>query len=393
MVLPLAFADSSIAVIRNLYRPVILAPLLIVLLLSVSLFPATVFASQNNTGQCSEQDMALIASLENQLLDLAALEKKFQQLTSGEITADFTLASLFRVDLLDQQAVDNRIQALAEPQPQPIIHCSQQTIQPLIQQQQQALKNITAMRLKYLSLPLDERHYLISLVNIYQDLNSKLTLITANETQFKKDLAALEASIKVQETEAQQTVFNSLQSADNKKTLAENLNQSKEKLTLLKQVYEQDQATASSIKPLLALTKSLLIDYHRTYQPGSDSNKTSTNNRSGSEALFQQLTSPKDLNALIRLRFANNQQDDDYQTTLAALIILHGRIHTHARQQASLSQFTGSGFHRNWRLHKCVGNIHILAIVDGNSTYINIHLPQYCRLQSAVFIVSSRRFS
>ncbi|MCG8673152.1 MAG: AAA family ATPase [Pseudomonadales bacterium] len=296
-----------------------LKPILIIIcgwLLSVSLV------------QASEScDKSIIATIDSELKGLTSISQSFERLAQANLEKDFSLSFLFTIDLLNERAVATRLSELKSQTSSPY-DCEQDNIVEKLAKRKQLLQSVNAKRVQYLSLSSEERQYLNSLIKIHNRLQNDMEAWNNNIQQAEKDINTLNQQLAQFERE-----FKAQQEPEARTALFENISATNERLQLLASTADADNTKLEAIKPLQAFTKALLVDYHRFYK--LENNKARSHQ---AQPLFSHLTAPRQLSELIQVSASNGLIDHEYQTVLAALIIIHGRLYLQPRQQEAVAE-------------------------------------------------------
>lgn len=282
----------------------------------LSLVPFSL-AQANN--QCSEE---ALQTLQDEVLGLKSIHGHFQDLAHGNLTPGFSLSSIFTIDLLDTQDVKSRIQdlILQRQQASQASPCSSQVYTATLKERNQLVRQIMDLRLSYLSLSLEERRYLDSLINIYQryfndqnQLQHSIQQAASNRNDLNKKLESLEQRFKTQ------------QDPELRAALSQEITEIDKTLQQIKGQLETELGHLKSTNSKLNFTQALLIDYYQVYiKQNFDAQKALPH--------FSRLATAKTINNL--LKSSPQSAESSHLIDLSALFIIHSRIYGHQRKHS-----------------------------------------------------------
>lgn len=304
-------------------------PIHVLVVIVCSLFFSSGLSANTKTN-CKPEDLERI---QIQNLALASIAHHFQELAQGNPAPDFTLASVFTIDLLDKNDVRSRVEELKlQPAKQKDNGCQAPDYLNAKQQRDEYLNNIARLRLSYLTLSLEARQYLNTLVSVNQRLLADHIALTQALDELESNLQAL-----AQRQADWEQAFKTQQDPKARATLSENiLNLDKEREKLLKR-QERSTKAARFTEQNLALSSGLLQTFHLTFFNQSAANRSTIQ-------AFTSLVTRQTLQRLIWRTQDKFLFTPESLSDLAALFIIHSRIFKQQRDQGYGSGFIADGF-------------------------------------------------
>ena len=305
-----------------------------------------------STASCSDQ---ALAEFQQEVLALASINKHFQDLGQGQLDSEFSLSSIFTIDLLDSDDVSTRIQELnrqTKPAQGAYSQCQSPAFQRARTQRDEHARSISQIRLSYLVLPMEARYYLNSLISIVQQYQQRL----ATERQHSETAQAAMAQLEQQRTVLEND-FETRQSPKERATLSESILSLDQQIEAIATQQKLDQKRLKKLTRMLEFSRALLIDYHLIYIDAGNAHNAAhgiepfnrlVNGSNLQQLLAQQERNPQAADEAIESSPTAHAATPDELTTdelanLAALFIIQSRIYSDRRDQLGWSVAFSSG--------------------------------------------------
>lgn len=323
--------------------------------------PSTALAAGSATrsvkGEAAAQRCSAeaLAELQQEVLALASIHEHFQDLSQGTLSDEFSLSSIFTINLLDSNDVATRVQELhrqVRPLTDSYSQCETDAFRQTRNQRAEYTRSIAQQRLAYLTLPLGERYYLNSLIAILQQFQQRLAVESDRTAAAANTLTELE-----QQRATLESDFETRQNPKERALLSESILSLDQQIEAVTAQQKLDQKRWAKLKRLRDFSQTLLIDYHLVYI-----NAGNAGNANHSMTPFDTLVNGSTLRQLISLptpqtSAANLSSQDvtlppanapdeltnDELANLAALFIIHSRIYSDKRAQLGWSVALPSG--------------------------------------------------
>ncbi|MDX1692317.1 MAG: AAA family ATPase [Ketobacteraceae bacterium] len=209
---------------------------------------------------CSE---VALSELQREVLALESIYDNFQNLAGGDLAPEFSLSSVFTINLLDRQDVNSRIQELnlqTRPSGTAYSQCPSPAFREAAQKRNELARKLSQIRLSYLQLSLEERRYLNSLITVFLHFQSRY-----RETEKAIETRNIRTVQLQEQRSAFESAFQTQQDPKERASLSETILALDQKLEAIARTQRKDQRQKQKLERLLALSRGLLIDYHLVY--------------------------------------------------------------------------------------------------------------------------------